>query len=351
MMFGRRGIRRARREAELHPYRARFCEMFERLEREHGVTHYLAHNMTVTPAQRRPGRRGDPRLPRHGLPDVLVPARGVHREHEPLEGRLPRVLDRPRVGGDRAGRRRAAALPARFQIGDERCNRTAYGAYAGDRCVPLLDEDDPRRPALARGVLRGVRRDGLRRAARGARRPAGPRLRARSRARCRGAGRLGAALRGARGRAVRLARDGPRAVTFVMHSFMDARDVRPAWEALRRGGCSRRPARSARRRSACRPAPTRWRTRRPGRSCPPARSTRAGPGRERRAGGIVTARLTRRKSTGALGRSGFEVPRRSFGRITSVSTPRARGSAPTFMRSGCFVFRRFRPLVRTTATD
>src|SRR5829696_6108384 len=49
MMFGRRGLRRASDETELHPYRARFAEMFQRLEREHGVTHYLAHNMTVTP--------------------------------------------------------------------------------------------------------------------------------------------------------------------------------------------------------------------------------------------------------------------------------------------------------------
>jgi hypothetical protein len=49
MMLGRRGIERARSEAELHPYRRRFCEMFERLERETGVKSYLAHNMTVTP--------------------------------------------------------------------------------------------------------------------------------------------------------------------------------------------------------------------------------------------------------------------------------------------------------------
>jgi len=34
---------------------------------------------------------------------------------------------------------------------------------------------------------------------------------------------------------LQLARHRPRALTFVMHSFMDARDVRPAWEALRRG--------------------------------------------------------------------------------------------------------------------
>jgi len=50
MMYGRRGIKAPESEPALNPYRARFCEMFARLEREHGVTHYLAHNMTVTPA-------------------------------------------------------------------------------------------------------------------------------------------------------------------------------------------------------------------------------------------------------------------------------------------------------------
>lgn len=49
MMYGRRGIRRPRSEAQLNSYRERFCAMFRRLEREHGITHYLAHNMTVTP--------------------------------------------------------------------------------------------------------------------------------------------------------------------------------------------------------------------------------------------------------------------------------------------------------------
>ncbi|MBA2515601.1 MAG: radical SAM domain-containing protein, partial [Solirubrobacterales bacterium] len=32
------------------------------------------------------------------------------------------------------------------------------------------------------------------------------------------------------------------AVTFVMHSFMDARQVRPAWEGLQRGELSDDPA-------------------------------------------------------------------------------------------------------------
>jgi hypothetical protein len=32
-----------------------------------------------------------------------------------------------------------------------------------------------------------------------------------------------------------VARSKPRAVTYVMHAFMDARDVRPAWELMQRG--------------------------------------------------------------------------------------------------------------------
>lgn len=39
----------------------------------------------------------------------------------------------------------------------------------------------------------------------------------------------------------RLLRHGARPLTFVMHSFMDAADVRPAWELLRRGQPSTDP--------------------------------------------------------------------------------------------------------------
>ena len=38
-----------------------------------------------------------------------------------------------------------------------------------------------------------------------------------------------------------VARHRPRALTFVMHAFMDARDVRPAWELLQRGEVSDDP--------------------------------------------------------------------------------------------------------------
>jgi hypothetical protein len=127
------------------------------------------------------------------------------------------------------------------QVGDVRCNRTAYGAYVGDRYVPLLDEDDPAdgaflqdfvagfggmdfvapRPVLAARVARAV-----------ARRPRFvPGLAGWGRRFARRAGGVRA-----------LRRDTPVAITYVMHSFMDARHVRPAWEGLRRGEMSDDPA-------------------------------------------------------------------------------------------------------------
>jgi hypothetical protein len=49
-MAGRDGAKKPERESELHPFRVDACARFERLRREHGVRSYLAHNMTVTPA-------------------------------------------------------------------------------------------------------------------------------------------------------------------------------------------------------------------------------------------------------------------------------------------------------------
>jgi hypothetical protein len=39
-----------------------------------------------------------------------------------------------------------------------------------------------------------------------------------------------------------VARERPRAITYVMHAFMDAEKVKPAWEGLRRGEMSDDPA-------------------------------------------------------------------------------------------------------------
>lgn len=50
LMRGRRGVPRPHHERELHQARADFVSKFDTLRARHGVRSYLAHNMTVTPA-------------------------------------------------------------------------------------------------------------------------------------------------------------------------------------------------------------------------------------------------------------------------------------------------------------
>ena len=233
MMFGRRGIKRVRAEAELNPYREKFVQMFERLEREQGVTSYLAHNMTVTPRN-----LGEVAQVIRDCRDMgfrmfsFQPAAFVGNTNrwkdDYREFSTDEVWRQIELG---AGGR---LHPDAMHIGDRRCNRTAYGGYAGSRYVPLLDEDDPRAAARLAAFLRAF--GGMdfvapppilaARLARGiAREPrAVPEL-----------------LGWARRFVARGGRPGFRAVTYVMHAFMDARDVRPAWEALQRGEVSDDP--------------------------------------------------------------------------------------------------------------
>jgi hypothetical protein len=240
LMFGRRGIKRARSEAELNPYRERFCAMFARLEREHGVTSYLAHNMTVTP--RNVGE----------VASVIRDCRDLGFRMFSFQpaayvGNQNRWKDDLRgCSGDdvwaeiergAGGRLHYDAL----HIGDVRCNRTAYGGYVGDRYVPLLDEDSAADARWLESFLRAfggmdfVAPPALT-AARAVRafasEPAAlPRLAG-------WAARFTARAGGPRA----LKRDGFRALTYVMHSFMDARHVKPAWELLELGQVADDPA-------------------------------------------------------------------------------------------------------------
>ncbi len=238
LMFGRRGIKRVAAEGDLNPHRRRFCAMFQRLEREHGVSHYLAHNMTVTP--RNVGE----------VAGVIRDCRDMGFRMFSFQpaafiGNENRWKDEFReLSGDEVWaemeRGAGARLPYKsLQIGDERCNRTAYGALVGDRWVPLLDDREPadheardeffatfggmdfdvRPTLLAARLARSL-----------ARRPRSIGVLARWTARF--AHRAGV---------LALLRDRPKALTFVMHSFMDARDVRPAWELLQRGEMSDEP--------------------------------------------------------------------------------------------------------------
>jgi hypothetical protein len=129
-----------------------------------------------------------------------------------------------------------------MQFGDPRCNRTAAGWIVGARWVPLLDADDPRDlqvrdrflarlggmqigdtplPVLTVKLLRASlsNADSLTLAVGWARR----------------ATRRSGGLRA-------LLRHRVRPMTFVMHVFMDAADVAPAWNLLEQGVLSDDPA-------------------------------------------------------------------------------------------------------------
>ena len=240
MMFGRRGINRPPSEAALHPYRRQFVEMFGRLRRQHGVRFFLAHNMTVTPANvgevadvvRAAGTMGFGMLsfqPAAYLGDDRrwrEQYRGVDVSPDAVWAEIERG----------AGRRLDYRV---FENGDVRCNRTAYGCYVGDRWHPFLDGDDPRDLATRDAFFRYLRGIGFG----GAPVPllvarlvrlvlAHPRVLTVAGAwlarTVRRAGGLRAVLSAARRGAVR-------PVTFVMHQFMDAADVAPAWEMMQGG--------------------------------------------------------------------------------------------------------------------
>ncbi len=238
-MRGRRGAGRPRRESDLHDARAAFVGMFARLRREHGVTSYLAHNMTVTPENL------------DQVPEVADVARRLGfrmLSFQPAAyvGNPVRWGEGYRgVSQDDVWARIEAGVGARLhhrslRYGDPRCNRTAYGGFVGDRYWTLLDDDDPRdlralesflasfggmsfagplhrlAPRLARAVARHPR--------------VVPRL----------AGAAGRIV-GRMGGPVPMLRNRPVAMTIVVHSFMDAGVVRPAWDGLERGEVSEDP--------------------------------------------------------------------------------------------------------------
>ena len=237
-MFGRSGIRRAEREADLDPYRRAFCDLFARLRAEHGIGSYLAHNMTVTPDNV------------DQIPEVIASGRSMGFDmfsFQPAaligdERRWKadyRSLD-PDAVWSRIEEGAGARLPHRaLQVGDDRCNRTAWGFYVAGRWHGLLDERDPRDLAARDAFfahLGGVHFN------------APPRLLALRLGRVVLAHptvvprALGWAVRTVRRvGARRLLRHRVVPVTFVMHRFMHADDVAPAWELLERGESSDDP--------------------------------------------------------------------------------------------------------------
>jgi hypothetical protein len=244
LMRGRRGIPRPRDEAELNPYRQRFAAMFTRLRRELGGRSYLAHNMTVTPANLdQVAGVVAAVLPMGYQMMSFQPAAFLGDDRRWKEGF--RAVDVDSVWAE-VERGAGARLPyAGVQFGDPRCNRTAFGVLVSGRWVPLIDDasaaDLTGRDRFY-AHLGGVNFGGTP--------PALLALKL-ARALARHPGDLVAAVRYARalisrcgGPAVlaRAALRGQvRPMTFVVHAFMDAADVAPAWDLLQHGQTSPDP--------------------------------------------------------------------------------------------------------------
>lgn len=138
-MRGRRGAEKPTTEAELDPFRARFAAMFARLKVEHGISSYLAHNMTVTPDNvgevagviRRCSAMGYRMF-------SFQPAAYVGNETRWHEGYRTMTGDDVWAEIERGA---GVRLPyGAIQFGDVRCNRTCWGAWVGERFVPVFDD-------------------------------------------------------------------------------------------------------------------------------------------------------------------------------------------------------------------
>ncbi len=142
-MRGRKGIVVPKDEKALDPYRKEFADKFKRLKKEHGVRYYLAHNMTVTP------RNVDE------IPEIL--ANNIKAGYNMFSFQ-PAAF----VGNDKRWKEDYSSLDPDniwalmeegagahldykiLQTGDERCNRTAFGFYVFDKWLPVLSSKDQR---------------------------------------------------------------------------------------------------------------------------------------------------------------------------------------------------------------
>ncbi len=244
LMRGRRGAVRPRSEAELNPFRARFADMFITLKRQHGISSYLAHNMTVTPSNL--DQVDEVTEAVLGMPyDMLSfqPAayigddRRWSGDFEDIT--IDAVWSRIEAG---AGQR----IPWQgTQFGDPRCNRTAVALTTGTGLAALLDPEDPLDIAARDTFLKdfgGIYFGGTPAwivAAKIVRallaRPGSiPVVAAFVRRLLRRAGGLNAVVMAAWKRQLSFK-------TFVVHNFMDAADVAPAWAMMEQGQASDDP--------------------------------------------------------------------------------------------------------------
>ena len=244
LMRGRRGAVRPRTEAELNPFREEFASMFVQLGRDYGVSSYVAHNMTVTPSnvdEISQVTRDILKMPYDMM--SFQPAAYIGDERRWKEDfddvSIDAVWERIEEG---AGQK----MPWQAtQFGDPRCNRSTVALRVDDTFAAVLDPDDAKdlaarerflahfggmifgdvpRTVLAVKIVRALLRH-----------PADlPPLVGLAHRIIRRSGGLRRILS-----ALRAGRVGFK--TFVVHSFMDAAAVAPAWELMKHGVTSEDP--------------------------------------------------------------------------------------------------------------
>lgn len=238
LMRGRRGLPRPKDEAELNPYREKFAAMFLRLKKEHGIDSYLAHNMTVTPSN---------------VEQVSEVARAVVGMPFNMLSFQPAAF----VGDDRRWRENfeevtidsvwneiekgvGSELPwGAIQFGDPRCNRSTVVVRLNGMTIPLLDPADPRDLKVRDIVLNhfgGMIFGGT---------PRSILAMKISRVLLKHPGDLAPLVTfiqrlikragGVRGLTRAVIKRDLEFKTFVVHNFMDAAVVKPAWELMEQG--------------------------------------------------------------------------------------------------------------------
>ena len=244
LMRGRRGIVRPRYESELNPFREQFTEMFKRLKSEHGVNSYLAHNMTVTPSNLSQVAEVITSLISTSF-DMLSfqPAAYIGDERRWDEDFSEISID---AVWSQIEKGVGKKLPwSAVQFGDPRCNRSMVAIKIKNSLVPLLDPENSKDLVVRDLFLKnfgGMIIGGtpplilatklLRRVA------SGPGVIIPF---------LGFIIRTLRrnGGLINIlqARLKKRLAfkTFVVHNFMDAVDVKPAWEMMEKGLTSSDP--------------------------------------------------------------------------------------------------------------
>lgn len=239
LMRGRRGVPQPRTERELDAHRAAFVSMFERVKRQTGLRYFLAHNMTVTRANL------------DQVADVVASVRHMGYSMMSFQP-AARVGDPRRWDADEQslsidevwehierGMGQSVAWQGR-QFGDSRCNPSAFGVVVDNTWVPLLD------PAVAADLafrdavfarVPGVSLSGERlwvmlakalRVALCEPRLAVMALQWSQRFVRRSGGWWTLTSAGVRGQVA--------GTTYVVHAFMDASRVIPAWRTMQAGG-------------------------------------------------------------------------------------------------------------------